>query len=161
MGRGEAEHEQWIKLQTIDSAALAGAATAAALTVFSAPGPYVPMNAVIGLTLLAILLTYELRRYRSHWQNFAFGAVCALCTLLILGFLLEWGISGWNLNYYEELENRNPPDSEVNYWHMFISWGILTIMFTCLGFRNAISVQRKLADQFASEPPDVPQSKYL
>ena len=80
------EHEQLIRHQTIDPATLSGAAIAAALAVFSVPGPFTPMNFVVGVTLLVILFTYELRRYRNNWQNLAFGAVSGLCALLIVGF---------------------------------------------------------------------------
>lgn len=89
--RENISYEDLIKHQTIDSAALAGAATAASLSVFGVPGPYIPLNAIVGLTLLILLLTYELRRYRSRSQNLAFGSVCALCSLLVLGFSLSGG----------------------------------------------------------------------
>jgi hypothetical protein len=131
------EREQLLRLQTIDSAALAGAAIAGALTVFSAPGPYVPLNGVVGLTLLILLLTYEPRRYRSDWQNLAFGGVCALCALLVVGFVTEFWESGWHWAYWVELE-KEPRRSNMNYWFLSVGWLLLTGVFAGLGFKYRI-----------------------
>jgi hypothetical protein len=57
------------KHQTIDPAALAGAALAAAITLFVDPGPFVPLSAIIGITLLLILLSYELTRSRNFFST--------------------------------------------------------------------------------------------
>lgn len=126
--------------QAIDSAALAGAATAAAVAVFVVPGPFVPLNAALGLTLLAIVLTYEMKRFRYRWQNLAFGCVCGLCALLVLGFVSEFLYSGFDLRYWEKLEN--PPRSNVNQWFLFFGWASLAVVFTRLGLRFAVRVAR-------------------
>jgi hypothetical protein len=125
-----------LKLQTIDSAALAAATLAGALSVFSAPGPYVPLNGAVGLTLLTILFTYELRRPRSNSQNIAFGTVCALCSLLVVGFIAEFRAAKWNWEYWKELKKDT---SHVNYWLMFIWWVGLTVVFTVIGFMADLS----------------------
>jgi hypothetical protein len=124
--------------QAIDSAALAGASIAASLTIFSAPGPYYPINGIFGVTLLTILLSYELKRYRQGWQNVAFGMVCGLCSLLIIGFLSEFYLSGLDLKYWEKLQE--PLKSNVGTWYMFFCWIALTIFFTFFGMKNAIAI---------------------
>lgn len=159
MSKNDVKIEEILKFQTIDSAALAGAATAATLTVFSEPGPYVPMNAIVGITLLAILLTYELRRYRTPVQNFAFGAVCALCALLVMGFLREWQISGWEWEYWIDLESQQPPQSNVRYWFMFAAWAIFAGIFTWLGSRYALTLPGTPAEESIQEAPGEPANK--
>jgi multisubunit Na+/H+ antiporter MnhB subunit len=119
--------------QAVDSAALAAAALAGALSVFSAPGPYVPLNAIVGLTLLIIVLAYELRRDRTNFQNVAFGAVCGLCSLLVVGFVAEFRQANWGWDYWVDLE-KDPQRSNVNYWIMLTWWFGLTVVFTGLGF---------------------------
>jgi hypothetical protein len=131
------QQDQFLRQQTIDPAALAGAATAAALAVFLQAGPFYPLNGCFGISLLAILLTYELKRYRTRWQSVAFGAVCALCALLVVGFVTEYWKGGWNSNYWVELEKNK--ESLVSQWELFFWWLALTVVFTGLGVVFAIS----------------------
>jgi hypothetical protein len=131
------QQDQFLRHQTVDPAALAGAATAAALAVFMEPGPFYPLNGIFGFSLLAILLTYELKRYRKGWQNLAFGAVCALCALLVVGLVAEFWKAGWASEYWVELEKTK--ESRVHQWTLFFWWLGLTVAFSLLGYRFAIS----------------------
>lgn len=139
METDSSKQERLMRHQTVDPAALAGAAIAAAVAVFSVPGPFTPMNLVAGLTLLAILLTYELRRYRYKWQNLAFGAVCALCALMIVGFVIEFYRGGWRLDYWVELI-KEPRRSNVNEWELLLCWLVLTGIFTICGFLGRLRI---------------------
>lgn len=144
MKRNISRQERLHQYQTIDSAALAGAAIAASLSIFSIPGPFYPLNGVVGLTLLTLLLSYELKRYRKGWQNVAFGMVCALCALLIVGFVTEFFLSGFDWRYWEKLQE--PLRSRVGDWYVFIWWLFLTGAFTYLGFRNAVPIPQLTPD---------------
>jgi hypothetical protein len=119
--------------QPIDSAALAASATAATLSILIAQGPFHPLNAAVGVTLTTLLLAYELKRCREGFQNLAFGMVCALCTLLVVGFLRELSLSGFNLSYLvpEKASSLVPP------WELIVYWVIFSGVFTWLGFRYA------------------------
>ena len=139
MEASSSEQERLIRHQTVDPAALAGAAIAAAVAVFSVPGPFTPMNLVAGLTLLAILLTYELRRYRYKWQNLAFGAVCGLCALMVVGFVTEFYRGDWRLDYWVELI-KEPRRSNVNEWYLLLWWLVLTCIFTICGFLGRLRI---------------------
>jgi hypothetical protein len=75
--------------QNVDAAALAGAALAGALAVFLQEGPFDWLNGVVGATLLAIVVGYELDRPRTASQSVAIGAVFAFCSLLIVGLVWE------------------------------------------------------------------------
>jgi hypothetical protein len=97
------------------------------------------MNLVAGLTLLAILLTYELRRYRYKWQNLAFGAVCGLCALMVVGFLTEFYRGGWRGDYWVELI-KEPRRSNVNEWELLLWWLGLTGIFTISGFFGRLRI---------------------
>jgi hypothetical protein len=116
----------------IDPAALAGAALAATITLFVAPGPFVPLTAIIGTTLLLILLSYELRRPRTFFQCYAFGSVCAFCGLLAVGF----GIEGWRVHWSVEEWERlmNLEESCVEFWDLTLAWVILMFVFSSLGW---------------------------
>jgi hypothetical protein len=124
------------KYQSIDSAALAAAATAAVITLLVDPGPFVPMSIIIGLTLLLFLLGYELRRMRNLWQCFAFGAACAFCGLLVVGFGIEIVcVQGWRWWHVEDWERLMKLEvSCLGFWDLMIAWGILMAVFTAIGY---------------------------
>ncbi len=73
----------------IDPAALATASLAAAISVVAPPGPYAPGSMIIGATILLFIFAYDKDPDRSRSQHLAFSAVCALITLLVLGYPLE------------------------------------------------------------------------
>lgn len=154
MKRNIARRKRLLLYQTIDSAALAGAVIAVSFTPFTIPGPFYPINAIIGLTLLTLLISYELKRCREGWQNVAFGMICALCGLLVVGFVTDFVGSGGGLDYYKELEEQER--SLLGLWAEFVWWLVLTVVFTYLGFRNATPVSELTENQdVGNSPPKI------
>lgn len=134
------------KNNPIDSAALAGTVVAAILATSSQSGPWYPSDGAIGLTLLIVLMSYELERPRKKLQNVAFGMVCSLSTILIVGFITEFWLSGFNWHYWVELEKPNPAISRVNPWYIGTWWCVLTVVFTGVGIRYARSNAKPNSD---------------
>lgn len=73
----------------IDPAALAVVALAAAISVIAPRGPYGPGCLIIGVTILGVVFAYDVVPRRAKRQSVAYSAVCALISVLALGFLLE------------------------------------------------------------------------
>jgi hypothetical protein len=73
----------------IDPAALAVAVFAGALSVFAPQGPYSPGSILTGLTLLFVILGYDVNPHRNLYQSIAYGAVFGLVCILIIGYPLE------------------------------------------------------------------------
>ena len=73
----------------IDPAALAVVALAAAISVIAPRGPYGPGCMMFGVTILCVVFAYDVVPHRDNRQSVAYSAVCALISLLALGFLLE------------------------------------------------------------------------
>ncbi len=119
----------------MDSAALAGTIVAGVLATSTQQGPWDPSSGAIGLTLLIVLLAYELERPRRGLQNVAFGMVCSLSAIMIVGFITELWLSGFNSQYWVELERVNPPASRVNPWYVGGWWCALSVVFTGVGIR--------------------------
>lgn len=118
------------RFQPIDSAALAAAATAASLPVFLEPGPFVPINGILGFTLLFVLFGYEFRRTRKGLQHLAFGAVCGLCSLLVIASIAEFARGGWHPDYYVCLAEKK--ESRVSPWDLLWMWGVGLAIFTVI-----------------------------
>lgn len=130
--------------QPIDSAALAGAILAGALAVFIEPGPFDVLNVVIGITLLTILYAYELNRPRTDAQSVAFGAVCAFCILLVVGFLAElWlPLSSFPI----AVSGKGEPESRVPDWFLAAAWLIFTVLFFLIGRTVARKLRLKIQE---------------
>jgi hypothetical protein len=117
-----------------DAAALAVAALAGALAVFSDPGPYDTMSAVTGITVLIIIVAYEHDRRRTPWQSAALAATFAFVSLLVVGFFWELLKGGFTLagECYppggdctpNERESAVPPLGLAGLW-ILIGGGIL------------------------------------
>ncbi len=73
-------------------------------------------------------MAYELERPRRGLQNLAFGMVCAQSAVLIVGFIMEFWLSGFNWQYWVELEKQNRAISRVSPWYSAIWWCVLTIV---------------------------------
>lgn len=73
----------------IDPAALAIASLAAAVSVVAPPGPYGPSSLIIGGTILSVIIAFDKNPKRRGVDKFAFSAVCALISLLMLGYPME------------------------------------------------------------------------
>jgi hypothetical protein len=109
-----------MKKREIDSAALGGSAIAAVLTVALAKGPFDPVSFIIGVTLVALILAYELNNGRTLAQSIAFGAVLGLCSLLFLGFLVEW------LVFHTP---HDAPESKLSYTLIVSLWLTVAVTF--------------------------------
>lgn len=118
-----------------DSAALAGTIIAGVLATSTQEGPWELSDGAIGLTLLIVLMAYELERPRRGLQNVAFGMVCSLSAVMIVGFVTELWLSGFNSQYWIELERANPPTSRVSPWYIGIWWCTLSVVFTGVGIK--------------------------
>jgi hypothetical protein len=133
----------------IDPAALAGAALAGALTVSAPPGPYAPASMVIGLTLLLVILGYDVDPHRERFQSIAFSAVFGLVCILIIGFPLEvWFADNW-LERLKILLKEKPQDKEQTY-SSIPPLGILSLWVLLSGAmfmydRNRVKVKKILS----------------
>jgi len=79
----------------IDPAALAVAALAVAITVIAPPGPYAPGSMIVGATVLLFVFAYDNEPDdRNELQHLAFSAICAMVSVLMLGYPLELLCSG-------------------------------------------------------------------
>jgi hypothetical protein len=97
----------------IDPAALAIAALAAAVSVIAPPGPYGPACMMIGITILWVIFAYDVEPHRGPGKNLAFSAVCALISLLALGFPLECAFATDRAMRLHVL--RAEPDSDIKH----------------------------------------------
>lgn len=77
----------------IDPAALAVASLVAAVSVIVGLGAYTPRCTMIGLTILFVIFGYDFEPHRTWRESLAFSAVCALVSLLALGYPLAWGFA--------------------------------------------------------------------
>lgn len=136
----------------VDPAALAAAVFAAAVTSYSEEGPFVPFSLVIGITLLLIVCSYEFCRERSFWKNLAFGAVCALVSLLIYGFVREMWKAGWHLKTWIDAEGNLVRDTRVSPDELVIAWGILTAIFAFIGYLGSQKAKSKKDGKTAAQP---------
>lgn len=121
----------------VDPAALAAAVFAAAITILAPKGPFGIIGFIIGSTLLLIVCSYEYRRKREVAQNFAFGAVCGLISLLIVGYIIEVWAAGWRLNTEEDAEGKAVEESIIKNDKLAYLWFGLTIIFTVVGWRGS------------------------
>lgn len=122
----------------VDPAALAAAVFAAALTTLTPEGPFAVLTAIIGVTLLLIVCSYEYCRKRYFWQNVAFGAVCALVSLLLYGFIreaLEAGNFDTTLNAPVEVNPAGEKiiKSRIANKEIAVVWALLSVLFTYVG----------------------------
>ena len=113
----------------IDPAALAAAAFAGAISVFVPKGPYDWPSTIVGLTLIFILIGYDVEPRTRVVERIAFGAVLGLCSILASGILLE-RLFAWR--------NAPPDDSNVPTSVVFLIWLALTIFYTILDERGTL-----------------------
>ncbi|MEH3085474.1 MAG: hypothetical protein PGN26_02825 [Xylophilus ampelinus] len=74
----------------IDPAALAAASLASAVATLAQSGLYTPVTTVLGVTILLLVLAYDVDPNRTKFQSVAYSCVAGLTTLLAAGFPLEW-----------------------------------------------------------------------
>ncbi|MDE1546914.1 hypothetical protein PTW32_15970 [Dechloromonas agitata] len=73
----------------IDPAALAAATLASAVSTIAQSGPYTPISSVVAISILCVILAYDVDASRTSAQSFAYSAVLALTATLGLGYPLE------------------------------------------------------------------------
>src|SRR3954462_6737704 len=115
----------------IDPAALAGAALAGALTVFTPPGPWAPGSMIVGLTLLGFIWGYDVDPHREPRQSFAFAAVVGLISTLVIGYPLEVLFSPTSFDTFKTLlhETREQQHySDVPPWVVLTLWALITFI---------------------------------
>ena len=107
----------------IDSAALAASSLAAVIAISEQTGPYVSINLVTGITLLSIVLAFELRRERDWPKSMALGMCLGLCSWLIIGYAAEEILNALDVS------KRLRDGSLVQYWHLNFAWVSLAVIF--------------------------------
>jgi uncharacterized BrkB/YihY/UPF0761 family membrane protein len=117
----------------IDPAALAAAALAAAISTIAPSGPYGPASMVIGITILLLILAYDVDPHRSRAQSVAFSAVVALIALLSLGFPMECVFAAHPMARLHVLlkeipQDKDLPMSEVPPLAAIVLWMLITIV---------------------------------
>ncbi|MBV9155136.1 MAG: hypothetical protein JO097_02670 [Acidobacteriaceae bacterium] len=129
-------------------AVLAVAVVAAALALMLLPGPLTWLISLGGLTLLLILLAYDVGGYRTFFQSLAFSAVVGLCIVLASVIVYQlWGIAPADKRFSEE-------------W-LPITWLCATIVFcgidrTRMGVRE-ISPRHQISPDVPSHRTFVPE----
>jgi hypothetical protein len=113
-----------------DSAALAASSLAAVLSVTGQEGPYVITNLITGITLIVILLAFEIKRTRSFLKSIAMGMVIGLISWLIFGFILETILPPSKLDL----------SSVSNHWLGYV-WFAVTVSFALF---DQVSIQKKI-----------------
>lgn len=119
----QAEHSKEIHKRRggIDPAALAAASLASAISTIAQPGPYTPITMVVGLTILAVVLAYDVEAFRTKFQSFAYSAAAGLTATLALGYPFEV----YSQNYID----YNPTSSTVPQWVTVLAWLCFTAAF--------------------------------
>jgi hypothetical protein len=73
----------------IDPAALAAASLASAISTIAQPGPYTPVTMVVAVTLLLLIVSFDVEAYRTKSQSLAYSAVVGLTSSLGFGLPME------------------------------------------------------------------------
>ena len=113
--RATKEHQK--RRGGIDPAALAAASLASAVSTIAQPGPYTPITTVVAITLVLLIVSYDIEAYRTALQSLAYSAVVGLTSALGLGFPFEcyFGVC---------LSDAEP--SAVPQWISVLSWAAIT-----------------------------------
>lgn len=117
---------------SFDSAALAVSALAAVLAVSGQAGEYVCTNFAIGVTLIAIVLAFELSRPRRVFKSLAMGMILGLISWLIVGFILDKCLP----ESFEKVQG-----TKALPWMLVVTWAVVTGAFTIL---DRCWIQKKL-----------------
>ncbi|WP_152034162.1 hypothetical protein [Paracidovorax avenae] len=102
----------------IDPAALAAASLASAVSTLAQSGPYTAVTSVLGITILFLVLAYDVDPHRTWFQSIAYSCVLGLTTLLAGGYLLELSFS--------ELPAQDGASS-VSQWIHVTVWVVLSV----------------------------------
>jgi hypothetical protein len=107
----------------LDPAALAGAALSAVLATMLVTGPFDWINLILGITILVLLVAFVEGHTRSRLQSMALGAICAFCSLLVIGPIAEVVLQA------VEVETESG-DSRVPEAALFVTWLVLWPLWT-------------------------------
>ena len=99
----------------LDPAALAGAALSAVLATMLVTGPFDWINLILGITILVLLIAFVEGHTRSRLQSMALGAICAFCSLLVLGPVVEVILQAVQVE-------PDSGDSRVPQEALFVTW---------------------------------------
>lgn len=94
-----------------DIAAVSAAIVAAAVAVMVQPGPFNELNAILGFSVVGILLAYGRTDSRDLFQSWAFAGIVGFSSLLPAGFLAEFLMGPPGL---EGIWICPPPEKSVN-----------------------------------------------
>jgi hypothetical protein len=119
-----------------DPAALAGAALSAVLATMLVSGPFDWINLILGITILILLIAFVEGHQRSRLQSIALAAICAFCSLLVLGPILEVVLQAAGVQ-------PDPDESRVPSEALFAIWVCLWPIWARLDRR--VFCQRRLA----------------
>jgi hypothetical protein len=96
-----------------DVAALAAGIVAVAVSIFTTPGPYEILGALVAAALGLLIFGYVWESNRSAPQSAAFAAVSAIIPLPIAGYTLETSMVEF-AGYATPLDNMGQPQSLVD-----------------------------------------------
>jgi hypothetical protein len=120
-----------------DPAALAGAALSAVLATMLVSGPFDWINLILGITILVLLIAFVEGHQRSRLQSIALGAICAFCSLLVIGPMLEVMLQGAGVQP-EPGESRVPSEALFAIW--IVLWPVWARMDRRLFCRRNLSL---------------------
>lgn len=118
----------------IDPAALAIVALAATVSVIAPSGPYGPGCMMIGVTIFCVVFGYDVAPRREWRQSLAFSVVCALISLLTLGYPLELifathRAARLHILIAEVSLEKDITHSEVPPWFILALWMVMVVLF--------------------------------
>ena len=104
----------------IDPAALAAASLASAVSTIGQPGPYTSVTAIVGVTILFVVLAYDIEAYRSMFQSIAYSSVAGLSSILACGYLLE---------LYYRRPDIDAAASAVPAESSLVGWAVVSVIY--------------------------------
>ncbi|MBL8355472.1 MAG: hypothetical protein JNM01_11635 [Delftia acidovorans] len=104
----------------IDPAALAAASLASAVSTLAQSGPYTLVTSVLGITILLLVLAYDIDPHRSRSQSVAYSCVSGLTTLLAVGYPLELACAWLYLP---------GSGSTLPQWMHFVVWVVFSLAY--------------------------------
>ncbi|HEX5141219.1 MAG TPA: hypothetical protein VFX19_09760, partial [Dehalococcoidia bacterium] len=81
-------------------------------------GPFDWINLILGITILILLIAFVEGHQRSRLQSIALAAICAFCSLLVLGPILEVVLQAAGVQ-------PEPDESRVPAEALFVIWILL------------------------------------
>jgi len=137
-----------MEVNKIDPAALLGATLAGVLGVMMAEGPFNLFEVPIGLTLFAILITFDAPLKRSFGASVVFASSCGLAAYITFGYWLEVahapGAYAPNNTF-----SYIPHDRALVYWFIFAA-------ASCVVDQLRISILRRVEEVAVTPSSSLP-----